>query len=386
LTDKKPSASEFWDQSLWDGTVPRHYWTNNPLSNAYANFMMTDDFKYQNSIQWFGERYLSRFHKLPAAKGVSIGCGTGIAERQSLEAGLCHRMDGFDFSPASLEKARRRAQEAGLESRLRYELKDLNRERLPEESYEFALSFGCLHHIEKLEHLLSTIHDSLKRDGLFYFNEYVGPPRFQWPREIVDMINHLINLLPSRCLKTGHYRPIAEKDLADPSEAIRSDEIMAIGRQYFEFLDGRYYGGALLFPLWGEVIWPEIFLDPSLEEYQSILKLLLLLDEFWTRNLEGSFVQVVACRKDAPRDLIQEGLRIATNAPKHPIGEWLRAAPGKKGKEGKGGNILLSMGLEAANAFYKTMFVLKNQDLRTLGWKFKWFLRERIDKYRSKKR
>jgi len=324
---KKELSSDYWDELRWDGRVPKNYWTSNPLTNIYANLHMTDSLNYDNTVQWFGEFWLSRFHELPIERGGSIGCGTGVAERQVIEAGICKEVDGFDFSPASLDLARIRAEETGMASQLNYFHLDLNKDSLPQKDYGFILSFGCLHHIEDLEHLLSEVHRALKSNGLFYFNEYVGPRRFQWSEELLDTVNKLAKLLPDRCLKADHIKRVHEEELADPSEAVRSNEIIALARRNFELLDVRYYGGTVLFPLWGEIICPDFFLDPYEEEYQSILKLLILLDESLSRNLEGSFVQVIACRKDAPPQVVQEGRETGKSRPKHPLGVWLAATP-----------------------------------------------------------
>lgn len=374
MNSKKKSPSDYWDKFRWDREVPKNYWTSNPLNNIYANLHMTDSLEYDNTVQWFGDVWLRRFHTLPVEKGASIGCGTGVAERQAIEAGIGMHIDGFDFSPASLDLARQRAKEADIASLLQYTHLDLNKEGLPHQDYGFILSFGCLHHIKNLEHLLSEIHRALKPDGLFYFNEYVGPPRFQWTEELLDIVNKLAKILPDRCLKTDHIKPIKEEELADPSEAVRSNEIMRLAQEHLELLDIKYYGGTVLFPLWGDVIWPEFFLDPYNEEYQSILKLLILLEESLAKNQEGSFVQGVACRKDAPPHVIQKGREVSKNPPAHALGEWLDATPAKAViRETKPKGLIYRL-LRLLHKLYRVLMIYKNQGSQKLHLRFKRYL------------
>jgi SAM-dependent methyltransferase len=377
-----PSASDYWDREHVDGVMPLNYWTHHPLLDAYALFMMTGDAKFRNSVEWFGERFLGRFRPLPAVLGASVGCGTGTAERQALAAGLSRRMEGFDLSPASLDKARAHARSAGLESRLRYAVKDLNSEGLPGRTYDFVLSFGCLHHLENLEHGLAAIHDSLMPDGLFYFNEYVGPSRFRWSSEFVDKVNAVRNILPAQSLKPRPFRRLEEGEILDPSEAVRSEDIMEAVRDRFELLDVRYYGGTLLFPLWGDVVHPEIFLDMSRDAYRSLLHVLILLDDSWTRTFGGLFVQAVACRKDAPPDRVRVGRAAAGPLPSVFDGPWAKDLPGEGAPVSPGKRKPVGLAAAAANAVYRTLVVWKTLGIRAIFWKFKWRLRERSAKNR----
>lgn len=366
MSKKKYTASSFWDQAKWDSEIPRNYWTSNPLINSYANLQMTGSLDKPNTIQWFGECFLKSFFKLPVDRGASVGCGTGIAERQTLDIDLCKEMDGFDFSPDSLKSAKVKAQEKGYDTRLHYINKDLNKEALPEDKYNFIISFGCLHHIVKLEFFLSQVNAALKNNGLFYFNEYIGPSRFQWTDKQLDVINKIAKLLPIRCLLADNLKRMSEDDLLDPSESIRSEEIMFLAENKFELLDVRYYGGTILYPLWAQVVRPEFFLDPFNEEYQTIFKLLILLDESLTKNLKGHFVQVVACRKDAPSAFIQKGHEISKNAPRPELGDWLAALSQETVKIEKRRKYFLTRISIIVNKIYRALQIIKNHGFRTL--------------------
>lgn len=347
---------------------------------------MTGSLENPNTIQWFGEYFLKSFHKLPVARGASLGCGTGNAERQALEFNLCKEIDGFDFSPDSLKAAQLKSRDTSYNKRLHYIHKDLNREALPEDRYEFILSFGCLHHIVKMEFFLSQINRALKKDGLFYFNEYIGPSRFQWTDDHLDIINKITKLLPTRCLLADHIGRMSEEDLLDPSESIRSDEIMHFVGKSFEMLDVRYYGGIILYPLWAQIVRPEFFLDPFNEEYQTIFKLLILLDESLTENRKGPFVQVVACRKDVSYVFIQKGHEISKNAPRPGLGDWLAALSPETAEIEKRHKYLLTRTLVIINQVYRALLMAKNHGFHTLFKEIKSHMRKRFQRRYSRKK
>jgi hypothetical protein len=53
-----------------------------------------------------------------------------------------------------------------------------------------------LHHVDDLEHMLDQAAASLRREGLFVVNEYVGPARFQWLDKTQDPMNRILELHP----------------------------------------------------------------------------------------------------------------------------------------------------------------------------------------------
>jgi SAM-dependent methyltransferase len=114
--------------------------------------------------------------------------------------------------------------------------------------------FQSLHHIEALEHVLQQCRQALRPSGLLLVNEFVGPSRFQWTPQQIDMANALLGLIPKELrrdlsdggLKTGVVRPSVEHMIrSDPSESVRSGEIERLVKQYFEVVGEWNWGGTL---------------------------------------------------------------------------------------------------------------------------------------------
>ena len=90
-----------------------------------------------------------------------------------------------------------------------------------------------------------------------FLDEYVGPSRFQASPLATEIINRLLDALPAsyrKNLLTNHgstidrYRPLpaGHFEKVDPSEAIRSGELISTVRQYFDIVEHRPYGGSIM--------------------------------------------------------------------------------------------------------------------------------------------
>jgi SAM-dependent methyltransferase len=240
-TAREKSESEDWT---------RYYWQSHPLTVRHINRLITGD----EGEDWLGFTK-RRFSHAPAERGLSLGCGHGAAERDAIVRGLCHRFDGLDISEGALEVARTDAERAGLGDRIDYRVADLNTIRLDHDVYDVVLAVQVLHHVEDLEHLLDEIGASLRPDGLFVVNEYVGPSRFQWLDKTEQLMNRILAVLPEEYRRNPRNGLIKERmnrtppeEIArvDPSESIRSDEIAELLRSRFEVLYHADFGGTLL--------------------------------------------------------------------------------------------------------------------------------------------
>jgi SAM-dependent methyltransferase len=186
---------------------------------------------------------------------LSLGCGYGIVERVGIQQEIARRFEGYDIAPEAVAVAAQEAEKEGIADRIDYAAADLNAIELEPGRYGAVFAAQTLHHIEALEHLLDQIHHSLTPEGLFVVNEYVGPQRFQFPDEYLQLMDGLLAVLPEshrRSLKDGSVkgkvaRPTAEEVYkVDPSESVRSDEIMDLIEERFEIVYRADFGGTLL--------------------------------------------------------------------------------------------------------------------------------------------
>jgi SAM-dependent methyltransferase len=113
----------------------------------------------------------------------------------------------------------------------------------------------AVHHIRNLEHFFAEVRRALKPGALFIMNEFVGPDQFQWTDRQFQLADNLLQRIPERYrrsvlsghLKTRNVRQtVAHMNAVDPTEAIRSSEIIPLLRTSFDVIEQVDYGGTLL--------------------------------------------------------------------------------------------------------------------------------------------
>jgi len=188
---------------------------------------------------------------------LNLGCGDGCLERHAYNLGMAKIYDAVDISDGAIEIAMQNATAEGIHD-INYSAQDLNYPKIEQNKYDAIFMAMSLHHIENLEALFSEVRNGLKDNGLFIINEYVGPSRLQRTRKQIFLANLLLNLLPMHKRKdvmSGeikwrvHTFNAEQMKEADPSEAVRSAEIIPLMRKHFNVIAQVNYGGTIMFPL-----------------------------------------------------------------------------------------------------------------------------------------
>jgi SAM-dependent methyltransferase len=165
------------------------------------------------------------------------------------------RHEAVDIADGAIEKAVRAAQQDGL-GHIQYRVADLNRIILLPNSYDIIFGISSIHHVSALEHLFHQVYQALKPGGYFFMDEYVGASQYQWPDRQLHYINEALRMLPAKfrlsISKPGEEKPfvwrptVQEMNDGDPSEAVRSADILPLLKQVFGEVEFRGYGGSLL--------------------------------------------------------------------------------------------------------------------------------------------
>ena len=157
---------------------------------------------------------------------------------------IAEKFHANDVSAGAIEGARAAASAAGLFDRVDYSVADLNDIKLSEQLYDAIFAISSFHHVFQLEQLCKECRAALKPGGLFFLDEYIGPSRFQSSQFVVETINRILCNLPEKYrynlfVKDGSTidryvpSPVEHFEKFDPSEAVRSGEIMNVLRMYF---------------------------------------------------------------------------------------------------------------------------------------------------------
>lgn len=294
--------SEVFSEKLAELVSRQNYWLAIPEVQARYNRLATDG-KCGSWIEFCLSEYLRE--SLPVERMLSIGCGNGDLEIGLAGLNAFRSFDAFDIAEGAIKAARSRAKDLHI-STINFQVQDVNRLSLPANCYDAAWFNMSLHHIEALEQVCAQVAAALKPEGFLFVNEYIGPSRFKFTdrqKEVLGLVNQLIpkryrRLSPeSRWYRDSAPVPDpAEVFRVDPSEAVRSAEIMKILPQFFEIRSLRPLGGTILQFLLGTIAWNFRTEDP---DSIKVLNLLFAIEDTLIEvgDLQSDFALIVASPK-----------------------------------------------------------------------------------------
>jgi SAM-dependent methyltransferase len=288
---RERASSDKWKLLSWD---------THPRVARYINRRISGD-PDESWLQFTKRRFCPRTLRY----GLSLGCGWGQLEREAIHLNLCEYFDAHDVSPGAIATAESEARKRQLEQRIRYFCADLNKATFEPERYDICFAGAILHHISDLEHLLDQVRTALRPGGLFVVIEYVGPSRFQWSDKVERLMNRILATVPKThrlslkdevTIKGEVRRPSLEDVIkADPSEAVRSQEIPGLLAKNFEILYRADFGGTLLQFVLADIAGN---FKPDDEKDMALLDLIILFEETLIEEkiIPSDFIFVVSRR------------------------------------------------------------------------------------------
>lgn len=293
-------VTALWDKTAQDRVInPLQGWLDSPI--VLENYVQP---RVSGSphVNWL-VGLVDRLRIPKTGRWLSLGCGAAGLEVFSAKTGLFSSLVALDSSPASLEQARHAATAEGVDN-VEFGQADLNRLELPTAQFDVVLMNMSLHHIKEIRNLLSQVRRALLPDGFLLVNEFIGPRQFQFTDLQLSLVRKLLAALPlfwRRDSATGEikaeYRrmPVEHWNLADPSEAIRSDLIVSeVGRQ-FQIVERLDYGGTILNLLLEHIVHN---FDPADEKDVAAIRLLGTIEEMLLQHgVIPSDFTVIAAKK-----------------------------------------------------------------------------------------
>ena len=236
--------------------------------------------------------------------GMSLGCGTG--HREIKWANLCdfEKIQGYDISDNLIQQAKKQAQKKQLDQTIEYFVADIHKTDIPENHYDAVFVEQALHHFSPLKQILAKIDKSLKPDGLFIVNEYVGPTRFQRTKRQLEVLNAVRDILPEK-LKTHVVDGSVKKVICpsrmsmifkDPSEAVESAMIVPLLHEIFDVVEMKPYE-VITHVLFDGIAHNFLSDDPDVKRY---LRMCFDIEDvlMQTKGLPENFVLMVCKKKN----------------------------------------------------------------------------------------
>ncbi len=240
------------------GRLERKAWTSSAIVRRYLNELATGnpECDWVTWVEW---------KHLPAAVGraLVVGCGSGWLERGLAARGRVKSIVACDASEeaVSLARAHARAEDPGA-SRIEHRVLDLERDD-PGGPFDVIFVHEALGRIPDLEGAFGRLHGALAPGGKIVLREYVGPNRFQYTDDQMDLVNRYFRLIPDELRRDNESDRILwrreRSDLDrmlhdDPAAAARSEDVLPVARATFRTEREYPSGGGLLNPLLSGII------------------------------------------------------------------------------------------------------------------------------------
>ncbi|HEX2062519.1 MAG TPA: methyltransferase domain-containing protein, partial [Thermoanaerobaculia bacterium] len=232
-----------WNDARFTRRLAHANWMANTAVLMHLNERATGD----PARDWLSS-WAHRWFAGDALRVLVLGCGEGWLERAVARWPFVARIDAVDFAEEAVARAREAAR--GID-KIEYGVVDLNRDALRGDTYDVVVAHSVLHHIENLEHAYAQLERCMKRDATLIVNEYVGPDRFQFSDDVLS----IMNLLRGAIGAPPRTRPTVEEMIAnDPTEAVRSSELLAFTSKFFDVRERKNIGGTILQHLLYEIV------------------------------------------------------------------------------------------------------------------------------------
>ncbi len=306
IAGSESQVAEYWSdcptEELFSGAT---FWLGNEAVLRRYTEKVVNGRPYDTWLDFCIQHFLGS--RLPVDRILTIGCGDGELERHLMAEGAAKAIDAIDVAPKRIETARRHAAAAGID-RIRYLVRNAEDEPFPGSGYDAVIYDSSLHHIFDLEGVLEKTARALAPGGFLFANEYVGPSYFGFSEREKEIILAAWELIPEKYRRScaaenrGQLQPHpaihdpAEVRRVDPSESVRSAEILTEVRRRFEIVELNLAGGTILHTLLTHIVGNFRPDDPS---SMAVLELLFRLEDTLLEigEIESHFALIVA----APR-------------------------------------------------------------------------------------
>lgn len=217
----------------------------NAVMRACFGNSQTDFFSYLNT----------HYPQCQNAHALSLCCGDGSFETQLIQKGVFKNITGIEISPERIAHGMAQLNSNGMSYPLNFLQQDVNQGQFGEGCFDVVFAKAALHHIENLEQAFAGMKRCLKPGGLLVAIDFFGPTRFQWTDEQLHACNwfweHRVPPAFQNNPDGTRMQPIARPSIQsmidmDPSEAVRSSDILPHIEANFEVLNNFALGGTVM--------------------------------------------------------------------------------------------------------------------------------------------
>jgi SAM-dependent methyltransferase len=260
----------------------------------------------------------------PFLKGISVGCGNGGKEMRLIQAGLVDQFDLYELSDRRIEQGKQLAQKLRLTDKVTFHKGDAFEMVTRRASFDIVHWNNSLHHMMNVDQAVQWSHNILRKGGLFYMDDFIGPSRFQWSDRMLEIatrvhtalpvkyliqppwsnkktdllkntLKKIINkIFPSRYIVKPPARPTVQSMIdRDPSEAADSERILDSVKKYFPSAEIMVTGGAVYHLALNQILY-----NFDEDKDKTLLELLLIIDDLCSEQGENHYAVALAIKED----------------------------------------------------------------------------------------
>ncbi len=298
--DKSKKIGRFWSDSLKNNNNAgkKLRWWESSLIIKHINKLVSGE-----ECLGFSQGLLNKIKEsygkyLPFEKGISVGCGTGAKEMNLIRQNIVSSFELFEFSEERISSGVEAAKKSGIEDRVCFKNGNAFEEVKEAGMYDFVYWNNSLHHMPDVSEAVKWSKKILRKNGLFVMDDFVGPSRFQWSDEALDIASkvravfkdskYLTNPKDSiNFLSTAIKRPNKEALIErDPSEAEDSERIPEEVKKHFPDAEIIKTGGTIYNLTLADMI---NNFDEKKQEDKLLLDLLMIIDELCIDKCETHY-------------------------------------------------------------------------------------------------
>lgn len=312
-----------WNDAAYSERLTHVNWMANTAVLMHLNERATGD----PARDWLSS-WAHRWFVGENLRVLVLGCGEGWLERAVAQWPFVAHIDAVDFAEEAVARARAAARGT---AKIHYGVVDLNRGGLEANTYDVVVAHSVLHHVENLEHAYAQIERCMRPEATLVVSEYVGPNRFQFSDDVLSIMNALMRAIPEELRRPyeTRTRPTVEEMIAnDPTEAVRSEELLAFTERHFDIRERKNIGGTILQHLLYDIVQNFRFDVPR---ERSLLEMLCTIEAMLVDSgkIACDFVLLAARKKgsrveraDRPLPPRAEGAKDIEPDPLKRVGSW----------------------------------------------------------------
>jgi SAM-dependent methyltransferase len=194
---------------------------------------------------------------------LDIGCGRGEVSITLTNALIVDESLGVDVSAEGIAGAAALSAQYGTQDKTAFQCADVCDLDFPEGHFEAIIINMALHHMLDLEQIMRKIRAWKTPSAPVVLHEYIGPNRFQWSDAALRAGTAMLESMPPELRVHGvtgavverlERPPYAAMLFGDPSEALRSADIVDVVGCYFELVERKDFGGTVLQPILADIV------------------------------------------------------------------------------------------------------------------------------------